>query len=796
MATLFLLIWSTPVVAQEPGVPDQAADSLPADDVASTEPAPEAPALTARGRYNAGLDHLENGDSQAAADAFLAARDDAGPDPELRYRAAFNLALALATGVGPDAPPEEALETLRSSAAWFNDAVRLAPPDDDDARINLELVSQRILELADQLNEGNRLEARLDRLIDDQRGLRDAVRRLLAEVEAEGAGTEPIGFKNDFDALASRERRLMAEVGEGIDLAVEERLYIEQLAEEQRTPEQRSRAYQLAGVTDYLERARQSLSDARRLLRRLAGERAHRRADAGLREMKRAREQLLDPVAVLKAVVRDEVALIDHTRALAAFGAGVRLDATRPPWLTPAHLADRQEDAAVRTGGVLGRFEAVAASEPAAAGDGGGARMLRAVAAATPILADGLAAMRAAIAALEAGEAGVAVPDQERALRALGDAIEQFAGVRDLIELAYAGQQGVIGLLTPAEDSPVATLSTTERANAIAEIADANTSRLSRLEGLLEEEAEAALAQRDDASETDASETDASQGDVEDAQKAREAAAQRYALAEELRAKAQEGLSDLAGEVARLAEGAGDVENARAGARTTLDALAELRRLFFTIVEHLRELHAEQTETHDTTATLQFEGSADAPEDLPGDLGYTAERQSTHAALADALAAALAEQADAAAAASAAETPPANAADAGGDPTARLAEAAGEVRQAGGRMQSAAAALADAVGRAANMTPELEPALDDQTAAIEHLENALRTLSPPNQDQSDEGADGQQQQAQAQPQQSEEEEMSQRQALRRLQAIRDREAERQRRRQEDDAVSQPVEKDW
>lgn len=786
---LCLLIASAPAVAQEADVPAPAVDGLPEDDAVPTDPAPpEPPALTPRGRYNAGLGQLATGDSQAAADAFLAARDAAGPDPELRYRAAFNLALALATGVAPDTPPEEAIDTLRSSAAWFNDAVRLAPPDDDDARINLELVSQRILELADQLNEGNRLEARLDRLIDDQRGLRDAVRRLLAEVEAEEADTEPIGFKNDFDALASHERRLMAEVGEGIDLAVEERLYIEQLPEEQRTPEQRSRAYQLAGVTDYLERARQSLSDARRLLRRLAGERAHRRADAGLAEMKRAREQLLDPVAVLKAVVRDEMALIDHTRALAAFGAGVRLDAARPRWLTPAHLADRQEDAAVRTGGVLGRFEAVAAGEQAGAGDVGEARMLRAVAAATPILADGLAAMRAAIAALEAGEAGAAVPDQERALRALGDAIEQFAGVRDLIELAYAGQQGVMGLLTPAEDLPVATLSTTERANAIAEIADANTSRLTRLEGLLEEEAEAAQAQPDDASETDAS-----QADVEDAQRAREAEAQRYALAEELRAKAQESLADLTEEVARLAEGAGDVENARAAARTTLDALAELRRLFFTIVEHLRELHADQTETHDTTATLQFEGSADAPEDLAGDLGYTAERQSTHAALADALAAALAEQADAAV--SAAGTPAANAADAD-DPTARLAEAAGEVRKAGGRMQSAAAALADAVGRAGNMTPELEPALDDQTAAIEHLENALRALSPPNQDQSGEDAGGQQQQAQAQPQQSEDEEMSQRQALRRLQAIRDREAERQRRRQEDDAASQPVEKDW
>ena len=780
VAACCLLVVGACVVAEEPDAPTQALDGLP-EEAAAPPPEPaarEAPELTPRGRYNAGLDRLGAGDSQAAADAFLAARDDAGPDPELRYRAAFNLALALATGVAPETPPEEAIDTLRQSAAWFSDAVRLAPPDDDDARINLELVSKRILEIADQLNEGNRLEARLDRLIDDQRGLRDDVRRLLADVDAEGAGTEPIGFKSDFDGLASRERRLAAEVGEGIDLAAEERLYIEQLPEEARTPEQTSRAYQLAGVTDYLERARQSLSDSRRLLRRLAGERAHRRADAALAEMKRAREQLLDPVAVLKAVVRDEMALIDHTRALAAFGDGVRVDGGRPPWLTPAHLADRQEDAAVRTGGVLGRFEAVAASEPPQDADAGEARALRAAATATPILADGLAAMRGAIAALEAGEAGAAVPDQERAVRALGDAIEQFAGVRDLIELAYAGQLGVIGLLTPTEDSPVATLSTTERAAAIAEIADANTSRLTRLEGLLAEEAEAAQETQD--------------GEADDAQQARETQAQRYALAEDLRAKAQDGLSELMREVAQLAAEAGDVENARSAAGATLDALEELRRLFYSIVEHLRELHAEQTETHDRTATLQFEGSADAAEDLPGDLGYAAERQSGHATLADALAAALAEQADAAAAA----PQPQTASGEVTDPTAQLGEAAAEVRKAGSRMHSASAELGDAAERAVNMTPELEPLLGDQTAAIEHLENALRALSPPNQDQPDQGADGQQQQAQAQPQPPEDEQMSQRQALRRLQAIRDREAERQRRRQADDAAPQPVEKDW
>ena len=698
---------------------EEGAESVP-------DPVPETLDETPRERYNAGRDLLAADDPEAAAEAFLAARDAAGPDPELRYRAAFNLGLALAAGVAADAPPEEAIETLRQSAAWFNDAVRLAPTGDDDARINLELISKRILALADQLNAGDRLEARLDRLIDDQRGIRDATRGLLADVDAEDAGTEPIGFKTEFDALAGRERALTADVGDSIDLAAEERLYIEQLPEAERTPEQQGRAYQLAGVTDYLERARQSLSDARRLLRRFAGERAHRRADTALAEMKRAREQLLDPVTVLKAVARDELALMDHTAALAAFGRGLRLEGgSPPPWLTAKHLAERQHDAAARTGGVLGRFEAVSAQGPPE-DDVDAGRALRAVAAAVPILDAGLGAMRAAITVLDDDDAAKAVPEQEAALGALRRAIEEFAGVRELIELAYAGQQGIMGLLTPEADSALSQLSTAQRAGAIGDFAAANVRRLTRLEGLLAEEAAAAA-------------TEEVAGDDAQAEDDRDAQAQRYARAETLRADALTGLASLTDQVSRLAEDAGTVAHARTAAEETLAALVELRRLFFSIVEHLRELHAEQSDTHDSTATLQFEASADGAEELTAGLGLAAERQSGHADLADALAAALAQQADAASA------EPAQSPD--GEGAAKLAEAAEEVRQAGSEMQSAAAQLVDAAGRAGTMSPEepaareregpapleLEPTLTNQIAAIEHLENALRVLVPPDQ---------------------------------------------------------------
>ena len=228
-----------------------------------------------------------------------------------------------------------------------------------------------------------------------------------------------------------------------------------------------------------------------------------------------------------------------------------------------------------------------------------------------------------------------------------------------------------------------------------------------------------------------------------------------------------------------------------------------MRRLFFSIVEHLQALLAEQTETHDDTATLQFQSQVD---ELVPELGLVEERQAGHTAMADALAGALANQADQANAASGAQT--AGAGATGGtdadmaaetaDQAQAAAAAAGEVRAAAGRMQGARVVLADAAERAASMSPDLEPALTDQLAALEHVENAIRLLQPPQ--QNDEGGDdgsGQPggQVAQAEPPQDAER-MSQRQALRRLQAISDRDAQRQRERGQEAGQRVPVEKDW
>ena len=130
---------------------------------------------------------------------------------------------------------------LRSSAAWFSDAARLAPEGDEDARVNLEIVLRRIQQLADQVNRDGHLEARLDRIIDDQRGLRDQLRQLLADVESEEGGD----FRHRFESLAASERALLAETADVADLAAEERAHLDAQDEQTLAPEQRARAYQL-----------------------------------------------------------------------------------------------------------------------------------------------------------------------------------------------------------------------------------------------------------------------------------------------------------------------------------------------------------------------------------------------------------------------------------------------------------------------------------------------------------------------------------------------------------------------
>lgn len=793
-----------------------------ADKPAAAPETKESPPEPPRRSYNEARKAYESHDLAAAEKGFLTARDKSEADAEVRYRAAFNLALTYAQkadGLTKD-KPQDALAALQQSAAWFRDAVH-GRPDDPDARHNLELVLRRIQQLADQLNQGqNTLEARLGRVIADERTLRDRVRGLLARVNQAGAAAEPLNFQSEFEDASTFQRTLLSDGGAILDLAGEQRDKISQQPEAQRSDEDRGKLVQLQNLEHYLNLARGTMADVARLLRRLQGDKGHRQADVALLQLKRALEQLQDPVTVLKGLTADQTAVHAQTRGLDELRKGnlrlpvegqqATVKAEAPPWLTAQLLADQQKDLQPRTGELLARLQAGVeyadkTPEKADAKSAGQPqdpreaaqkrRIIEAARQAVPLLQQGVSAMEQAFSALQGDQLAPAGQAQLAAITQLLKALERFSGTRDLIELAYADQVQMVALLTPPgkptspadakKDGPksppadgktdgtpelpaavkdaLSKLSTAERATMLKDSTARNQDRLTRLKGLFADE----LAALQAAPAAPAAPNPGGQAGGNEEQEKRAAEKQRYELAEQKRQQAAAAVDRLA---ALLGKGGPAALPAAEDGRKNLE---ELRRLFFSVVEHLKELLRNQTQTHDSTSSAQ--ASRDEAE-KQRKLGPLATAQSGHAELGKALAEALAAQADQAQNAS--------------EPQAKqaqktLADAAEEVRKAHGAMTSAAQTLQQAEKQAQAMSFDLEPPIEQQKQAMTHLEAAIRILEPP-QDQK---------QNQKQNQQNQDQQISQEQAARRLQEIREREAERQRKQQQP-RNPEPVEKDW
>ncbi len=762
---------------------------------AADKPSPSEPSGSPRQRYNRAREAFSRSDFAQAEAGFLSARDAADADDELRFRAAFNTALSQAQRAASltKEQPQEAVNVLSQSAAWFRDAVRLRPSD-ADARHNLELVLRRLQALRDQLNKGqNTLEARLARIIADERTLRDRIRGLLARIAQAGASDEPLAFHGEFEDASTFQRTLLSEAGAVLDLAGDERDRLSQRAEKDRKPEESARLIQLQNLEHYLNLSRGTLADIARLLRRLQGERAHRQADVGVTQLKRAQEQLQDPVTVLKGLVADQLGTLGQTRALSESQAqSQRLTAgaaapppSTPVWLTPSLLAEEQREIKPRTGELLARLQAgvehaaqnpsppADPSQPPAAGSdprqaAARERMLQAAREAIPLLNEAMTAMDQVQTALASEQLGNAVKSESSTVALLLRALERFSGVRDLIELAYGEQQGLTQLLGSGAKAELAKLAPAERAALLTDALTRNRDRVARLEGLFADELKALRA-------PPAAPAAGQEAAAKEAEEARQAETQRYQLAETKRAVAATSLERLATLLTqRNPVLLPTVEEGR-------EHLAELRRLFFSVVEHLKELLRNQGETLDRTNSAQAQREEAERRRRAGPL---VGEEDKHAELGKALAEALAAQADQAANAK--------------EPAAKqaqkpLSEAAEEVRKAHAAMQQAATLLkpdgqaAHSAAQGQSMPLDLEPAMEQEKGAMAHIEAAIRILEPPQQKPQ------QNENQKSQPEQQQQ--LSQEQAARRLQAIREREAERQRKRQQP-GNNEPVEKDW
>src|SRR5690349_7489651 len=207
--------------------------------------------------------------------------------------------------------------------------------------------------------------------------------------------------------------------------------------------------------------------------------------------------------------------------------------------------------------------------------------------------------------------------------------------------------------------------------------------------------------------------------------------------------------------------------------------LTELRKLFFSVIEHLQELIREQGETRDQTSAANGDDDFTRPTKLPGLIT----RQDGHGAMAKAITDALAQQADAAA-----KQPAQSGPQQGPDPKA-LASAADEVRQAQGDMTDARTTLVKARD-ATSSTESLQPSVKSQAKAVEHLGNALKILQPPpKKNDKDQQEQQQQQQQQAKKPEQPKDQPQQGGAGQRA---RDQDAQRQRERRDRDAKSDPV----
>ena len=211
-----------------------------------------------RDAYNLGVAKAQEANLSEAKAAFLKARDTAGLDSLLRYQSAYNLGFILANqGTEIERSDEELMELLQESASWFNDAVRLEPEGLEDARFNLEMVTRQIQLLADKLTNQRDLLPRLNKIIEDERVLRDEIRDLVSLLNSTGNGANLPNSHASYRHAAVTQRSLMAEVSSIESLVQAEIQNINAIPEKERKSEDKTKLIQMENLDYFLDLARQ-----------------------------------------------------------------------------------------------------------------------------------------------------------------------------------------------------------------------------------------------------------------------------------------------------------------------------------------------------------------------------------------------------------------------------------------------------------------------------------------------------------------------------------------------------------
>jgi len=726
--------------------------------------------------FNLGVVALEAGNAEEAIRQFESARREAGDDGELRFRAAYDLGIAsamLASTLEADSP-EEALRALYIAADWFRDAIQQRP-EHEDSRVNLDVVLRSALLLADRIAQSNAkgVDAELQELAERQREMVAALAALQAQLSEESEASASELLRREFRSHATDQRALLGDADRLAGAIDAESQGIAGRPEEERTPEDQMRAAQLEGVLHYLHLARERMGQTRRQLRQRQGERAYRRGSAALAELKRALDQLRDPAAVIDALLRDVAETATGTAALASSRRelpGLDAAVEVPAWLTAESLRDDQRYAADRAAELDQRL--LAALEQGSAPSPEQQDLFDAVTNAEPLVADSTTSLTEAANALDADSPADALPHQREALTALSEAREWFLDLRGLIELTYSDERRIEQVLGAEGDE--AETARKEYLPAIRELQKHNVTRAERLADKLEAAANAPPTPQPDGSMPD--------------EEAAEIQQQRFQLAGQLLTLALARMDDVEIELAE--SGTVKWSEGHEASRTAIEHLEALRRLFFSIVEELRDAAQQQLDLADETrdaAALSAAGSDDAA----ARIGPLAPRQEALAARTGAIADALAEQSN----------------QTGGvvDEEADSAETSRRLREAGEHVLLAQVEMEGATEKLAEDPPNLESTQERQAASIAELEQALALLVPP-EDREPEGEPDSSEQQDSEPEPSGGEQKPEGEPepqaapadpAQLLQAVRDREAQRRRDREQRGTEGyDTVERDW
>ena len=734
---------------------------------------PEEP-VDSREIFNLGVSALETGNAEDAARQFERARREAADDGELRFRAAYDLGIAsatLASALEADSP-DEALRALYTAADWFRDAIQQRP-EHEDSRVNLDVVLRRALLLADRLAQSNAkgADAELQELAARQRELVTALAVLQGQVLEESEASASERLRREFRARATDQRALLSDADRLAGRIDAESQGIASRSEEQQTPEDQMRVAQLEGVLHYLHLARERMGQTRRQLRQRQGERAYRRGSAALSELKRALDQLRDPAEVIDALLRDVAETAAMTAALASSRRELpgRTSAPEvPPWLTEESLRDDQETEAARAAELDQRLRAALEQESSPSPDQ--QALFDAVQSAEPLVAGAATSLAEAAAELDSGSPEQALPHQREGFAALAEAREWFLDLRGLIELTYSDERRIEQVLAAAGDEAEA--ARREVLPAIRELQNHNIARAERLGDKLEEAASAPPTPGPDGSMPDAETLEIQQ--------------QRFDLAGQLLTLALARMDDV--KINLGESGSPKWSEGHESSRSAVGHLEALRRLFFSIVEELRDVAQQQLDLADATRDAAALSAA-APDEAEARIGPLTPRQEALAGRAGGIADALVEQSN----------------QSGGvvDAEADSAETSRRLREAGEHVLLAQVEMEGAMEKLTGDPPNLESTQERQAAAIEELERALALLVPPEDregepDPSEQEDSERDQSGGAEEQERESESPSEPiDPAQLLQAVRDREAQRRRdREQRGTERYETVERDW